>query len=290
MWKSFRRGLAESVVENSRWALWVCAVLGATPVAALMGAADAVWLPAAVQTGLRATASAEYLLFVMLIYAAVVHVRDSAIEAVRGMDGQSVERGLNASDTGWVFWAIGASVASLSTVLSMAPQNIEQQIFSYGDEVVWSGAISRKAPDVEALFSGEARVLRLLNNRGGDLSVARRVADSLDRLGVTRVIADGQCASSCAHLWLLSEGRELAPYSVIGLHRGMGTRRTLRKQVIDEDVTRSINDELVDALVGAGVERAKAEELMAASGNKMNWLSASDLAEAGVSFVSDSVH
>lgn len=255
-----------------------------------MGAADAAWLPASVQTGLRATASAEYLLVIMLIYAAVVHARDAAIEAVRGLDGERVERGLNASDTGWVFWAIGASVASLSTVLSMSPQNIEQEIFSYGNEVVWSGAISRKEPDVDALFSGEARVLRLLNNRGGDLSVARRVASSLERLGVTRVIADGQCASSCAHLWLLSEGRELAPYSVIGLHRGMGTRRTLRKQVIDEEATRTINDELVEALVGAGVNPDKAEQLMAASGNKMNWLSAGDLAAAGVEFVSGSVH
>jgi len=272
------------MARQCRWLLWSCAALAAVPIASLMGAAETAWLPATVQGAIRYTANIEYVLFIMVVYAAVIHLRDSALEILTRAGSRASTEGLSASDTGWVFWAAAASLASLSVVLNMAPQNISQEIHLSGNEVIWSGAIGRRAPDIDYLVSNGANVVRLLNNRGGDVGVATEIASRLESLGVTRVIADGQCASSCAHFWFLSPGRELAPYSVIGLHLGQGIRLDRGRRVFDADLTRKVNDELVSAIVGAGASPAVAGQLIAASHNRMNWLSAKDLTAAGVPF------
>lgn len=280
-----RLSIAQFVTYQSRWILWVCAALAALPVASLLGASEATWLPSEVQTGLRSAASIEYMVVILMVYAAVVHIRDSALETLLTFNGvRDPSLGLSASDTGWVFWAAAASLACLAVVMRMAPQNIKQEIYASGDEIIWSGAISRRSPDIEQMVSDGASVVRLLNNRGGDVEVASDVAARLMALGVTAVIADGQCASSCAHLWLLSPGRTLAPYSVIGLHLGQGTRYENGRRIVDPVLTREINKELEFALVEAGATPDTAAAFIAASHSKMNWLSARDLRAAGIRF------
>jgi membrane-bound ClpP family serine protease len=56
-----------------------------------------------------------------------------------------------------------------------------------------------------------------ITSRGGELMVAREMAAALNRSGST-LVAQGQCHSACAYLWLATERRQVGPSADLALH------------------------------------------------------------------------
>lgn len=263
--------------------------LALLPLLVLTGASDAIPLGARVQEGLRSAQGLPYMVFIMAMFIAVVHVRSTMGSVLANMGSGERWTRRHGNENAFFFWSISLSLLAISVVSRVAPHNISQSLYVDGSSVVWSGSISRRDPPLGELI-GEGVIDRLIlrDNRGGDVETAERVAESLNELGVRQVIAEGTCASACAHLWALSESRALGANSVIGLHpaKSRRFRDGTGRLVVDQPASDLVTERLVEGLVAAGAEREALLAIFKGETGRMQWLGYRDLQALGVRFES----
>ncbi len=95
--------------------------------------------------------------------------------------------------------------------LERAAATPAERVYALRGELVASLALDLQA----ALRAGFKRIA--VTSRGGEVLVARAMADLLNRADAV-LVAEGQCHSACAYLWLATRRRELGKDADLALH------------------------------------------------------------------------
>ena len=105
---------------------------------------------------------------------------------------------------------VGSAAPAQAQLQRTAAAPVER-IYALRGDLLASLALDLQA----ALRAGFKRIA--VTSRGGEVLVARAMADLLNRAGAV-LVAEGQCHSACAYLWLATKRHELGKDADLALH------------------------------------------------------------------------
>lgn len=122
----------------------------------------------------------------------------------------------------------------------------------------------------------------VVNSPGGVTRQAWAAAELLDSRGI-HIVVVGVCASACSQLWAATRRRELMPDARIGLHRSRWMGHRLPAWLHD-GIARAHQRKAHRVLQRAGFPDALLRQAAPTPPEKMLWLSARRMKQAGVRF------